>query len=401
MSRRTILIVLLIVLLAAAAAGGAVVLKLKVFSSSGGAASAQADTTESEEPPLDLPVASATDQLVASMTLDQKIGQMMMVGFDGSQPDATITESIQKRQIGGVILYARNIVSHEQVAGMNAALQKLAAEANQPAKLMIAIDQEGGKSRRFEDLGPYYSQPFVGEMHDTAPAVAQQQASVTARELKPLGINVNLAPVADVSAGWGTIMDGRSYGYDAAFDAEIAAAAVKSYNGANFICSPKHFPGHGAADGDSDTVLPTVDSDRETLEGKDLLPFAAVIKENAPMIMVGHLVVPALDPSETPASMSPMIINDLLKGIMGFKGVVITDDLDLAAITSTYKVSDAAVAAVAAGADIVMVAQTAASQQEVFDALKAAVTSGRLHQADIDRSVGKILDMKQKYRLEK
>lgn len=399
MSRRTVLISVLVLLLAAAAAGGAVVLKMTVLSSSSSRAAETAAVAD--DIPLDIPLASATDQQVAAMTIDQKIGQMMMVGFEGSEPGAAITEAIQKRQIGGVILFKRNIVSQEQVAGMNAALQKLATDAGQPAKLMIAIAQEGGKSRQMEEIGPYYSEPFIGEMHDTAPTAAQQQATVTVRELKRLGFNVNLAPAVDVSAGWGTVMDGRSYGYDAEFDAEIAAAAVKSYNGANFICTPKYFPGMGAADGDAQRALPTVESDRETLEGKDLLPFAAVIKENAPMIMVGHIKVSALDPSGTPASMSPLITTDFLKGVMGFKGVVITDDLEQGGVTAEYTIGEAAVLAVAAGADIVLVGQTAEAQQEAFDALRSAVSSGKLHQADIDRSVTRILEMKKKYRLEK
>jgi beta-N-acetylhexosaminidase len=283
---------------------------------------------------------------------------------------------------------------------MTASLQKLAADAELPLKLMIAIAQEGGKSRKIEQIGPYYSQPMIGEMHDTAPTAAQQQATVTARELRQLGINTNLAPVADVTSGWGTVMDGRSFNSDAEFTAELCAAAVKGYRGALTISAIKHFPGYGSADGDSGQTLATVESDMETLQNSDLLPFAAAIKEDVPMVMVANLSVPALDPSGKPASLSSIIVSDLLRGSMGFKGVVISENLEMGSVTEERSVGEAAVAAVTAGVDIILVADTADAQKEAFDALIAAARAGTLREADIDRSVIRIIELKKKYRLE-
>lgn len=401
--RRPLFLIPLIILVLGAAAGG-VAFKLSTSSSTGEQAAEEISDSsglspEPETPP-EVPLASAAEQMVASMSLEEKIGQMMMVGFQSGGPDAEITEAIQKRHAGGVILFSRNIVSHEQVTGMNTGLQQLAADAKQPVKLMIAVDQEGGKSRRFEDIGPYYSEPMIGEMGDAAPDAAQQQASSAARDLKRLGINTNLAPVVDVSSGWGTIMDGRAFSSDTAFVAELGARAVKGYNNATTICSPKHFPGLGSVDEDTEQTQATLSSDLETIQGTDLPPFASAIAEGAPMIMVAHLSVPALDASGAPASLSRPIITDLLRKQMGFTGVVITDDLEMGAITESRSVGEAAVAAVAAGADIVMVAHTAAKQQEAYDALIAAVKSGKLNAAEIDKSVLRIINMKKKYRLE-
>jgi len=358
---------------------------------------AETQTTTAEQM-----LASSTQAIVADMSLEEKIGQMMMVGFDGAGPSAEITKAIQEHHVGSVILYGRNIESHEQVAGMDAALQSLAAQADQPAKLIIATDQEGGSTRRFAAIGPFYSEPMIGEMGgDAAEAAAQQQASSAARDLKKLGINTNLAPDVDVSGGWGTIMDGRSFGDDSEMVATLGAVAVRGYNAATTISCPKHFPGHGSADGDSEKSLPTVDLSAEVIQQSELPPFQSVIQAGAPMIMVAHLSVPALDGTGTASSLSKPIVTDLLRKQLGFTGVIITDDLEMGAITENMSVADAAVAAVAAGNDMVMVAQTAANQNAAYDALLAAVKAGKLKEDEINKSVTRIIDMKKKYRLEK
>jgi len=391
-------------ILAIAAVAGFMVMK-----SRDGSASASDDSTpvaengsDTETSTGEVPLASATAQIVASMSLEEKIGQMMMVGFEGLQPSAEITSAIQQNHIGGVILFGRNIESHEQVAATNAALQTLAAQANQPAKLMVAIDQEGGSTRRFTDIGPFYSEPMIGEMGgEAAAAAAQQQASSAARDLKKLGFNTNLAPDVDVSDGWGSIMDGRSFGSDSEVVTELGGMAVRGYNNATTISCPKHFPGHGSADGDSEETLPTVDLSLEAIEQSELAPFKRVIEEGAPMIMVAHLNVPALDATGTPASMSKAIVTDLLRKNMAFPGVIITDDLEMGAITESMSVGDAAVNAVTAGNDMIIVGHTTANQTLAYDALLNAVKAGKIKEEDINKSVTRIIDMKKKYRLEK
>ncbi|MFA5801895.1 MAG: glycoside hydrolase family 3 N-terminal domain-containing protein [Thermoleophilia bacterium] len=405
---RVFLIALALVVIAAAVAAGILIMRQR------GDSAAQADTGEIEvtgvttqsgadvnEVQVETPLASATDQIVASMSLEEKIGQMFMVGFEGPEPDAAIISAIKDKHIGAVILFTRNISSNDQVAQLDATLQTLAVQANQPAKLMIAVDQEGGKTRRFEKIGPYYSQPMIGEMHDAAPDAAQQQASSAARDLKKIGINTNLAPVADVSSGWGSTMDGRSFSQDTAFTAELTGRAIKGYNNATTISCAKHFPGHGSADNDSETALSTVSSDLATIQTTDLPPFQAAVAEGVPMIMVAHLVVPALDATETPSSLSKPIVTDLLRTQMAFPGVIITDDMEMGALAETETMGTAAVAAVLAGNDMLIVAHTQSKQNEAYDAILAAVKAGKIKEADIDKSVARILDMKKKYRLEK
>lgn len=399
--RSTLFLTGLGVLLLVLTAGG-VLLSVKLRSASGSATGASADdaATVASTTGMDAGATtemSATEKIVAGMTLEQKIGQMMMVGFDGKAPDASITTEVRGEGIGGVILYGNNIDSTGQVRQMDAALQQLAA--SQPAQLMIATDQEGGSTRRFKDIGPNYSEPMIGEMRGGAGASsALNLSAAAARQLKQIGINTNLAPVADVSGGWGTLMDGRSYGDDPQIDAELVGNAVKGYNNATTISCTKHFPGLGSADDDPENTLPKVDKSLADLQASDLVPFTAAIQNDAPMIMVTHVAVPALDPTGAPASLSRSVITDLLRNQMGFKGVVITDDLEMGAIT--MPVGQAAVAAVAAGADIIMVAHTPAKQEEARTALIDAVKSGKLSEDEINKSVTRILDMKMRFRLE-
>jgi len=389
---------------ALSAVGGFLVMKYRDGSESTSEATAAVAETgsESQTSTGEVPLASATEQIVASMSLEEKVGQMMMVGYEGLEPGAEITSAIRDKHIGAVILFGRNIDTHEQVSVSNAALQTLAAQAGQPAKLMIAVDQEGGSTRRFTDIGPYYSEPMIGEMGgEAASAAAQQQASSAARELKKLGFNTNLAPDVDVSDGWGSIMDGRSFGTDSEVVTELGGMAVRGYNNATMISCPKHFPGHGSADGDSEETLPTVDLSLEAIEQSELPPFKRVIQEGAPMIMVAHLSVPVLDSTGTPASLSKPIVTDLLRKNLAFPGVIISDDLEMGAITGSMGVGEAAVAAVAAGNDMIIVGHTTAKQLEAYDALLAAVKSGKIKEDDINKSVTRIIDMKKKYRLEK
>jgi beta-N-acetylhexosaminidase len=388
-----ILVILAIVVLGAGTVGA---YKL-IGESSDDSAAASADmaATTVEEPPL-----TGTELLVSEMSLEEKVGQMMMIGFEGTAPDENITSMIQERRIGGLIIFDRNIESNDQVAIMNEALQQLAVDGAHPAKLMIAVDQEGGKTRRFDDIGPYYSEPMIGEMpEEAALQTARLQAGSTARDLRAIGINTNLAPVIDVSGGWGTVMDVRSYGTDTEWVAQLGAEAVSGYVNASTISCPKHFPGLGSADDDPEEVLPSLDYSYEDIVTLDLPPFTAAIQAGAPMIIVTHLAVPVMDQSGTPASLSAVLTTDLLRTNMGFEGVIITDDLEMGAITENLSVSEAAVTAVEAGADIVMVAHTLDEQIATYEALLEAVNTGQIPEERINESVVRVLDMKKDYRL--
>ena len=348
----------------------------------------------SEESP-----SSSVAKQVASMSLEEKVGQMMMVGLEGKSIDSSLRNMIANDHIGNVILFGPNIDSDQQVAALDASLQQLAVADKQPAQLMIATDQEGGKIRRLADIGPQYSEPVIGSMGIVSgTAYLQQSVSEAARQLKQLGVNTDLAPVADVLSGDKSIMIDRSFGNDPRLVSELTGTAVKSFNQEKLISCVKHFPGLGSVVTDPEEELPTIASDKSTIDRQDLPPFTEAIKDEAPMVMVTHVSVPALDPSMTPASLSRPIITDLLRNQLGFKGVIITDDLEMGAIS--IEPGEAAVSAIAAGADMVMFAHTPQKQQQAYDAIVAAVKSGRISEEIINASVMRILQMKQSFGLD-
>ncbi|MHB8142272.1 MAG: glycoside hydrolase family 3 protein [Thermoleophilia bacterium] len=348
----------------------------------------------SEESP-----SSSIAKQVASMSLEEKVGQMMMIGFEGKSINISLKNMIANDHIGNVILFGPNIDSDQQVAALDASLQQLAVADKLPAQLMIATDQEGGKIRRLADIGPQYSEPVIGSMGIVSGTAYQHQSALeAARQLKQLGINADLAPVADVSSGDKSIMIDRSFGNDPRLVSELTGTTVRSFNQEKLISCVKHFPGLGSVVTDPEEELPTIASDNSTIDSQDLPPFTEAIKDGAPMVMVTHVSVPALDPSMTPASLSRPIITDLLRNQLGFQGVIITDDLEMGAIS--IEPGEAAVSAIAAGADMVMFAHTPQKQQQAYDAIVAAVKSGRLSEEIINAAVMRILQMKQSFGLD-
>lgn len=336
---------------------------------------------------------------VAKMPLHVKAGQMMMVGFHGTRLTAAVRDQIARARVGTFIIFSRNISSHAQVRALTGALQRTAVDAKHPARLLIAVHQEGDPIRRFPRLAPYYSEPEIGRMGSRGPGTAEYQAYFAGRQLRALGITVNLTPVLDVSAGPGTVMASRSYGTDPARVSVLGARSVKGYTRAGAVSCPKHSPGHGHANGDSEYEDATVYGPASLLRRRDIAPFRAAVAEGAPMIMTAHLRYPGLDPSRRYASLSRRIITGLLRQDIGFDGVIISDDLEMGAITRRMSVPAAAVAAVHAGSDMVMVCHTPSRQASTERALIDAISKGKISRAQVDASVVRILVMKQRYGL--
>lgn len=325
-----------------------------------------------------------------------KVGQMMMVGFNGTRLTPTVRDQIARARVGTFIVFARNIDSHAQVKALTATMQRTAVSSKHPARLLIAVDQEGDPIRRFPRLAPYYSQPEIGRMGSRGPGTAEYQAYLAGRQLRALGITLNLTPVLDVSAGPGTVMANRSYGTDPARVSVLGVRSVKGYSRAGEASCPKHFPGHGYARGDSEYEDATVPGPASLIKRRDIAPFRAAIAEGAPMIMMAHLRYPGLDPSRRYASLSRRILTGLLRQELGFGGVIISDDLEMGAITRRMSVPAAAVAAVQAGSDMVMVCHTPSRQAATQLALIDAISKGKISRAQVDDSVVRILVMKQR-----
>ena len=334
-----------------------------------------------------LTIDEKVDKTVESMSQTEKLGQMVMIGIQGTKVDDDSLYMLHQFHMGGVILFDRNMDSLEQVKQLTSDLQ---AQSNEKVPLFIGIDEEGGDVVRMaEKLTPPPSQKEIGATGDIEQA--KTWAIKTAKSLKDMGINVNFAPVADVGSN-----DKRSYSTDTNTVIDFVRAATKGYQQENIIYSLKHFPGIGKGKVDSHIDSSSIDVAKEILMTEDILPFKTIIDESDPndyFILVSHLKYPALD-EEYPASLSSKIMTDLLRNKLGYKGIIITDDMEMGAVANHNDFRSIGVNAVKAGADIVLVCHEYEHQQEVYLGLLDAVNSGEISQERIDESVKRIIKVK-------
>ena len=334
-----------------------------------------------------LTIDEKVDKTVESMSQTEKLGQMVMIGIQGTKVDDDSLYMLHQFHMGGVILFDRNMDSPEQVKQLTSDLQ---AQSNEKVPLFIGIDEEGGDVVRMaEKLTPPPSQKEIGATGDIEQA--KTWAIKTAKSLKDMGINVNFAPVADVGSN-----DKRSYSTDANTVIDFVRAATKGYQQENIIYSLKHFPGIGKGKVDSHIDSSSIDVAKEVLMTEDILPFKTIIDESDPndyFILVSHLKYLALD-EEYPASLSSKIMTDLLRNELGYKGIIITDDMEMGAVANHNDFRSIGVKAVKAGADIVLVCHEYEHQQEVYLGLLDAVNSGEISQERIDESVKRIIKVK-------
>jgi beta-N-acetylhexosaminidase len=277
-------------------------------------------------------------------------GQLLMLGIPGPGLDAVARELVRELKVGGIILFARNLESPEQVWQLTHDLQRQAREAGSPP-LLIALDQEGGPVQRLRS--PFTLIPAARELGTTAtPEAVEDLSRQVARELALVGVNMNLAPVLDVARSPDCPQWPRAYGQDPRQVARFAVAAIRGYLAGGVIPVAKHFPGLGDTVADSHQVLPSAQSTDPTRE-TDLLPFRLAVAAGVPAVMTAHLLVPLWD--SRPATLSAVALQDWVRQKLGFKGVVITDDLEMGAIAGRLSVAQAAREALAAGADLLLI----------------------------------------------
>jgi beta-N-acetylhexosaminidase len=334
-------------------------------------------------------VASALEE----MSLREMVGQMFVISVGGTRPDYYVEKMVRERNIGGVILFGHNMQSKAQVESMTGALQDLSIKTEPAVPLFVAVDQEGGDIAPAPWVSPQPAAAEVGRRGD--PSEARAVAEEIGVELLRAGVNTDFAPVVDT--GYGVAIGNRSYGEDPALVARMGAAAVEGFEGAGIVSAAKHFPNHGPATSDSHVRLPVIGHDAATVRSYDLPPFRAAVRAGVPMVMVGHLVYPAIDP-ERPASLSPDAIN-MLRKELGFDGVVVTDDLAMAGASGGGPPVRAAVEAVAAGADLLIVSSPPQEQVDAYNAVVEAVESGEIPRERIREAVGRVLGVKDSYDL--
>ncbi|MRN54686.1 beta-N-acetylhexosaminidase [Paenibacillus monticola] len=321
----------------------------------------------------------------------KKVGQMFMCGFMETHPNENILKLITDYNLGGIIYFRRNIGTPEEVYECSASLQRAAAEP-----LLIAIDQEGGMVARIEDgitLMP--GNMALGATRDLEGV--RESARIVGSELRHLGINMNFAPCVDINNNPANPVIGvRSYGESPELVGDMGAAAADGYQQAGVAATIKHFPGHGDTDTDSHLGLPFIRHNRQRLEKIELAPFRHIIETGVDAIMTAHVVFPAYEEQEIPATLSESILTGLLREDMGFEGVIVTDCLEMNAISKTVGVGRGAVMAVQAGADLILVSHQFDWQVEAIEAVIAAVERGDITESRIDHSIRRLRDLKAK-----
>lgn len=324
----------------------------------------------------------------ARMDVREAVGQMFVVGMAGTEPDRYVRAMIRDRNIGGVLLFGYNLQGERQTRALTDELQRLSLETDPRVPPFVAVDHEGGEVAHAPWVAPEPSAAELGARGD--PEEARAASERIGRALLRAGVNTNLAPVVDTGAG--AAIGSRSFGADPDLVGRMGAAAVEGYEAAGIVSSAKHFPNHGPARSDSHVARPVVDHDLETVRAVDLPPFRAAADAGVPMVMVGHLLYPHIDP-DNPASLSPDALR-LLREELGFEGVVITDDLSMEGALQGGSTARAAVDAASAGADVMIVSGSAAEQAEAHEAVVRAVESGEIPREQVDASVERILEVK-------
>jgi len=331
----------------------------------------------------------------AHWDLRDKVAQLFVVGFRGTEPDASIRELVETG-VGGVVYFARNVESPEQVAALSRSLQRIAEESGRPP-LLLTVDEEGGVVSRLPWDGRLPGQMAIGATRD--PELARRAAAAKARELHAVGVNANLAPVLDVNNDPDNPVIGvRSFGEEPELVSELGAAVAEGFQREGVVACGKHFPGHGDTAVDSHRDLPVVEHDRDRLDRVELPPFRAGIEAGIGAIMTTHVAFPEFTgDAERPATVSEPVLTGLLREQLGFDGVIVTDCMEMDAIADGVGTPAAAVQAVEAGCDLVTVSHTPATQRAAIDAVVAAVQSGRIAETRIDESVRRILRLKDEY----
>ncbi|NMC73902.1 MAG: glycoside hydrolase family 3 protein [Geobacteraceae bacterium] len=344
---------------------------------------------------------SRVDKLLKSMSVEEKVGQIMVGFFRGATLSAEQQQRIRDLHLGGVILYSSsgNIEDTTQVADLVTSIQNTARDAG-GIPLFVSIDQEGGWICRITQGVTV----FPGNMALGAGGsreLSAHSADIMARELRALGITMNYAPVVDVNSNPANPIIGvRSFGSSPEDVARLGTAQIDPYRSAGVLCVAKHFPGHGDTDVDSHLGLPIVRHDRARLDAVELYPFKAMVAAGVPAVMTAHVEVPALDPSGLPGTLSAPILG-VLRNEMGFDGLIITDSMGMGAIVQGWGLEEASILSFLAGTDILLFGadkgHEPSEQEGIHRALVAAVTSGRIPMERLDASVRRILTVKQNY----
>lgn len=339
-------------------------------------------------------VVSPIDGMIDQMTLAEKVGQLLVVGVDGTAFSNEMDNLIRNYHVGGVILMGKNVSTTADMLQLINRIKQANGSNKNP--LFLAVDEEGGRvSRLPAGISKLPSSAQIGKQNDEA--LNYRAGTYLAEVLHEFGYNMNFAPVLDVNSNpRNPVIGDRSLGTNPEKVAKLGISTMLGMMDNGMIPVVKHFPGHGDTIVDSHKALPKVEVTLDRLRNVELVPFQRAIDEGADAVMVAHILFPALDPVY-PSSLSNDVITGLLRNDMQFDGVIITDDLTMKAITNDYTVPEAAVQTFIAGSDLLLMVNDYESQIATVNALLAAIETGEISEERLNESVKRILTLKEKY----
>ena len=348
-----------------------------------------------EEPIEEIKVDIINEKLL-KMSLEEKIGQLLIVGLEDKVVNETTKNMIEEYKVGGFIYFARNIENNIQLLNLSKELKIL--NKDNPSPLFISIDEEGGRvSRLPKEYERLPESKTLCDLNDLK--LSYEYGKLLGLRLNTVGINLNFAPVLDINSNpKNPVIGNRSFGNRADVVISNGIEVLKGIESTGVIPSVKHFPGHGDTSVDSHVNLPKVNKTLEELEGLELLPFKKAIEEDVGMIMIDHILFPELDPIY-PSTMSKKILTELLRKDLGFNGVVISDDMTMGAIVENYTLEFAVLEFLKAGGDIALICHGENNPRMVINYIKESINKGEITIKDIDEKVYRILTLKDKYNL--
>lgn len=327
------------------------------------------------------------------LSLKRAIGQLLIAGFEGTKLPIPLIGALTKGEIGGVILFSRNFESREQIIALTHQIHSIPA----PFPIWTAVDQEGGKVQRIKENFGSPAIPAALDIAQTTPQNAENIARNNAKDLKSLGFDINFAPVLDIHTNpQNPIIASRAFGTSPEQVIRFAVPTMKGLMDEGIIPCGKHFPGHGDTLLDSHTDLPELSHDMKRLENVEFKPFVAAINAGIPMIMTAHIVMTALG-ERFPATLSPIVIQEILREKLGFKGVIVSDDLEMDAIIDRFSTLKAVMLGIEAGVDLFLICRSQYLWAPLCRQILANVKDDEEMQAKIFASAHRIIELKSKF----
>ena len=327
------------------------------------------------------------DNKIDEMSLEEKIGQLLIISYRKDDIKEKLPTILEEVKPGGFILFSENITTYDDTINLIKSIKN-----SNDIPLFIGIDEEGGNVQRLKNLKDYKTSDIPYMSYVKTINDAYNLGKVIAEELRVFGINLDFAPVIDCN--WDnpkSVIGKRAFEGDYTTVAKLGVSLAKGLKNNKVIPTYKHFPNHGATATDSHQDLPVINKTEEELLNNDLIPYQEAIKNNADMIMISHLALPKITKDYTPASLSYEIITNLLKKKLGFKGLVVTDALNMQALTKNYSEKEILIKAINAGADLLLMSEDPVNAVKI---IKEAVNGGLISEERINESVEKILSLK-------